>query len=291
MNRTHLIAAAIMLALGVVRAEPQASIAIDRPAAGPCAPAAPMSARDDGLAGAYTQTRPAVRWIQRLTLVLDPDQTCVLTTEFLTGNRMPVIDRGTWSSDHGTVRLQLAPTDTQPESREVSFERRNGQLVATRWDRERWGSADLKLARLARLPGRPSAAQGQEWLPPPGTIGEAAAEFTGAYRGSRIGPNYWEDVTLVLRPDGTVTMRAARRGWPGPPAMATGTWSADGRLVTLHLPIQYPKAVVSLLFITFYLGTGHTQTEIVLARIGRELVATQYDPRIWGSGDLRVRKK
>jgi hypothetical protein len=291
MNRTSRIAAAITLALGVGRAEPQASTAVDRPAAGAPTNAASMAARDDGLPGAYTQTRPGVRSIQRLTLVLDPDRSCVLTTEFLTGSHRPVIDRGTWTSDPRSVTLRLAPSDAHPEAAEVTFERRSGQLVATRWDRERWGSADLKLEREARPPSRPSTAQGEEWVPPPGTIGAAAAGFTGTYKGSRIGPDYQEDVTLVLHPDGTVTMRAKLIGFPGPPAIATGTWSADGRLVTLHLPISYPKTVISVPFITFYLGTGHTQTEIVFAQMGRELVATQYDPRIWGRGDLRVRKK
>jgi hypothetical protein len=289
MKRTPLVAAAIMLALGAGRAEPRASSAVDRPAAGPPDTAAPRG--DDGLAGAYTQTRPGARSILRLTLVLDPDRTCVLTTEFLTGSQMPVIDRGTWTANQGSVTVRLLPSEARPEPTEVTFERRDGQLVATRWDRERWGSAGLKLEREARPPGRPAAAQEEEWLQPPGTIGAAALAFTGTYKGSRIGPDYQENVTLVLHPDGTVTMRAKLIGFPGPPAIATGTWSAAGRLVTLRLPIEYPKSVITVPFITLFLGTGRTQTEIVFARVGKDLVATQYDPRIWGSGDLRVRKK
>jgi hypothetical protein len=291
MSRTLVITAAIALALGTARAEPQASTAADRPAAGTTAAAARMSAREDELAGTYTQTRPGVSSIQRLTLVLSPARTCVLTTEFLGGGQRPIIDRGTWSSNGGTVILHLAAAGAQPGQTEIAFELEQGRLAATRWDRNRWGSATLQLERAAGELRRPSAALGQAQAAVSGANAEASADFVGTYKGDRIGPDFREKVTLALKPDRTAAMEVTLVGFPEPPAIAKGTWSSDGRSVTLRLPIQYPKTVIAVPFITFYLGTGHTQTEVIFARTGRELVAIEYDQRVWGTGDLRLRKK
>lgn len=130
-----------------------------RPSEAPSAPPQPTttSLQDpqlraclDTYAGRYASESPLPshpRAIHRLTLRLESDWTCSLTTEFAGSRHAPTIETGTWRCDGNRAEVLLTGGNKGPEREEIRFQVRGGLLVATRFDRERFGEEGLTLRR------------------------------------------------------------------------------------------------------------------------------------------------
>jgi NlpE N-terminal domain len=146
MRRLLWMAAALAFA-AAPRLAPAAPPAADQPAE--------SGAASGSFAGTYTQTRRGASATQTLALVLRRNQTCTLTTTSLDRTGRPVVEQGTWSSDDQSVTVVLTDTNGQQERNEITFEPRGDRLVATRYDRGRYGSEGLTLERKRAAPRNP----------------------------------------------------------------------------------------------------------------------------------------
>jgi hypothetical protein len=105
----------------------------------------------DTYAGSYASESPLAshpQAVERLELRLAPDWTATLTAAFAGSRHPPTVERGTWRCDGPRARVLLTESNKGPLRDEVFFELREGLLVSTRFNAQRYGAAGLKLRRL-----------------------------------------------------------------------------------------------------------------------------------------------
>ncbi len=91
--------------------------------------------------GTYKAQLPAADAAGRnMTLVLNADKSCALTTEFV-GKPDQFVEKGTWSAAGDAITIRLTEQNSKPENVEITFDFKDGDLVATKWDKTLYGTA------------------------------------------------------------------------------------------------------------------------------------------------------
>jgi hypothetical protein len=258
MRRLYWIAAALVVAPRPAAPHP-ASAATMLTLRQPAGTAVPDSAALDRLAGTYTQTRPGASTTLTLTLVLSRNQTCTLTTTFLDRTSRPVREEGTWSADDRALTVVLTEANGRPERNEITFEPHGDQIVATRYDKNQYGSAGLTLERQRGKPRTPPK-----------------VPVEGTYVEERPGADYPQKLTLVLNLNKSCTLTTEFVGSSRRPVVETGTWRYRGGWVTLILT----KA-----------NGRHEDNVIKFQRRGQDLLSVDFDRSRYGSGGLTLKKQ
>jgi hypothetical protein len=83
----------------------------------------------------------------KLTLVLERDWKSSLTTEYAGSLHPATVESGTWRCDNARAHVLLTSSNKGPVRIELTFERRDSQLVSTQFDRKLYGPAGLSLTR------------------------------------------------------------------------------------------------------------------------------------------------
>jgi hypothetical protein len=116
-------------------------LALDRKrAARPAPPKVPVE-------GTYTENRAGGDAPQKLTLVLNANRSCSLTTEFPGSSTRPVVETGSWRYRGGWVTLILDKVNRRRQDNVIKFRQREGELIAVDYDRQRYGSLGLTLKK------------------------------------------------------------------------------------------------------------------------------------------------
>jgi hypothetical protein len=97
--------------------------------------------------GTYTENRAGGDSPQKVTLVLYPNRSCSLTTEFPGSSAQPVVETGSWRYRSGWVTLILDKINRRRQDNVIKFHRRAGELVAVDYDRQRYGSLGMTLKK------------------------------------------------------------------------------------------------------------------------------------------------
>jgi hypothetical protein len=258
MRRLYWIAAALVAA-------PRPAAPYPTPAVGmlalrqPAGDTATDTAAIDRFAGTYTQTRPGASTTQTLVLVLSRNQICTLTTTSLDRNSRPVREEGTWTTDGRSLTVFLKEANGQSERNEITFEPRGDQLVATRYDRNRYGSAGLTLERP----------QARTRTPP-------KVPVEGSYVEERPGADYPQKLTLVLNLNKSCTLTTEFVGSNRQPVVETGTWRYRGGWVT----VIFTKA-----------NGRHEDNVIKFQRRGQDLLSVDFDRSRYGASGLTMKKQ
>jgi NlpE N-terminal domain len=258
MRRLLWIAAAVVAAArpAAPHPAPTAAVLALRQTAGQAAPDTVALSR---FAGTYTQTRPAASTTQTLSLVLSHNQTCSLTTTSLDRTSRPVREEGTWTADDKSITVILTEANGRPERNEISFEPHGDQIVATRYDRNQYGSQGLTLERQ----------RGKPRTPP-----KVPAE--GTYIVERPGADYPQKLTLVLNLNKSCTLTTEFVGSSQRPVVEMGTWRYRGGWVTVILT----KA-----------NGRHEDNVIKFQRRGQDLLSVDFDRSRYGSQGLTMKKQ
>jgi hypothetical protein len=97
--------------------------------------------------GTYIENRTGADSPQKLTLVLYPNRSCSLTTEFLDSSARPIVETGSWRYRGGWVTLILDKANGRRQTNVIKFRRRESELAAVDYDRQRYGSLGMTLKK------------------------------------------------------------------------------------------------------------------------------------------------
>lgn len=90
--------------------------------------------------GTYKAQLPAADAAGRnMTLVLNADKSCTLTTE-LVGKPDTFVEKGTWRARGDAITISLVEQNGKPENVAITFDFKDGDLVATEWDKTLYGT-------------------------------------------------------------------------------------------------------------------------------------------------------
>jgi hypothetical protein len=111
---------------------------------------APGSGKDS-FVGTYKAIFPATAsFTKEIILTLNPDNTAEMSSDSnYMDNIAPIVEKGTWSPlDKNSIHVTLVVTaDGKPIEETIAFVRDEDELVATRYDRRRYGAEGLRLEK------------------------------------------------------------------------------------------------------------------------------------------------
>jgi putative lipoprotein len=100
------------------------------------------------LSGTYYAMLPAADASGRIVmLTLAPGGGAVLATQFV-GKGGPILEEGSWNQNGKQAEVQITTQSGQPAVEDFVFEPQGGQLVATQYDKDKWGSQGLTLKQV-----------------------------------------------------------------------------------------------------------------------------------------------
>ena len=210
----------------------------------PAAPAASAEPATAGFSGTYTATLPAADTPGRaMTLVLNPDGSASMTTDYMNG-QPAIVETGVWQDNgDGTVTTSFTQVGENvlatPDV--ITFAQQDNALVAVEFDPEAYGSEGLTLVKSEEaVAGAPAPAEGTvpaEGATPVAPAEPAApAEITGVTwqlqeigRGSGAVAPVADPTkyTLTLNADGTVAIVADCN-------TGTGIYEVDGSAISIQ---------------------------------------------------------
>lgn len=85
---------------------------------------------------------------RNVTLILNDDRTAELRTQQL-GSDDLLVETGTWKVSGEQVQVKLRRQGDRPTANDFSLELRDGNLTATKYDRQRYGETGLSLRRAS----------------------------------------------------------------------------------------------------------------------------------------------
>lgn len=95
--------------------------------------------------GTYKATLPAAdASALEMTLALNADKTCTLSSLYVGKSDKPSVDKGQWSSSGNSITIDMTPADGEAPY-QITFELKDGELVPTKWT-VGWGQ-DLRMKK------------------------------------------------------------------------------------------------------------------------------------------------
>ncbi|HEX7880150.1 MAG TPA: META domain-containing protein [Candidatus Eisenbacteria bacterium] len=176
------------------------------------------------LAGSWQATLPAASSPGRtITLMLNPDMTARMTTEYQNGEP-PIVAMGTWrpnGREMAEVTLKREGHNAAPTT--MSFRADANSLTAVDFDKDMWGSAGLKLTRT----GGPGGATVGGDRNPAGLAGSGWEWTNFSSPTENLSVPDPVKYTLEFAEDGNVAILAACNRGGGPVKLGDGTISIN----------------------------------------------------------------